>query len=175
MSLHDRNDAFDDSIVNFGSGGSMFSTIVDLLQWAKSGLGDSLLDTDTVKRRHEFKPTDFIMQYLGIHKSDFIDSAGWFGHGGDAFGSTTRAYKNDDTGQSFASAVNTCNYSTLHAKGFEILVDNGQIGTSSPVSPPTVTPSSAPSPPTSNTGNILVSASLLLILAVPLFGALFTL
>lgn len=68
MSLHDRNDAFDDSIVNFGSGGSMFSTIVDLLQWAKSGLGDSLLDTDTVKRRHEFKPTDFIMQY-GLQNS----------------------------------------------------------------------------------------------------------
>ena len=45
----------------------MYSTIVDLLAWAKSGLRDSILEPETVKIRHEFKPTDFIMQYgLGI-------------------------------------------------------------------------------------------------------------
>ncbi|KAL7546869.1 hypothetical protein ACHAWF_010203 [Thalassiosira exigua] len=132
-SIGDRDDDFVDSIVNFGSGGSMYSTIVDLLQWSKSGLGDSLLEPHTVEKRHKFKPTSLLLPYgLGLHlwvdalppPVDSTITSDWFGHGGDALGSNARSYKNDKIGAAFASSVNSCNFSSLHGEAFKILLED---------------------------------------------------
>jgi len=128
VALHYRNDDFYDSIVNTGTGGSMFSTIQDLLQWAKSGVGDSLLSPETVTTRHEFKPTNLLISYgLGMHTIQAIpvneEFGLWYGHNGDAFNSNARATKSDEHGISFASALNSCgSVSTIHDDGMTILV-----------------------------------------------------
>lgn len=141
VSLGYRNDEFFDSICQVGTGGSMYSTITDLLQWAKSGVGDSLLSPETVAARHTFNPTSILVAYgLGM-MATMIETdygTGWYGHDGDAFGSNTRASKNDELGVSFASAINTCGSEGLHAEGMKILVSDIMADdSSSPTSSPT--------------------------------------
>ena len=157
VSVGYRNDAFMDSIVSVGTGGSMYSTIVDLLEWAKSGVGDSLLSPESVSARHVFKQTGLYLQYgIGMHQK--LGDPDWYGHGGDAFGSNSLAYKNDDTGAAFASAFNTCGYSGLHDDGFGIIIKDMQ---DSEISTTPTTPSEASSnsgqginePPTSVAGS----------------------
>ena len=124
IALHYRNDEFSDSIVNTGTGGAIYSTIQDLLQWAKFGVGDSLLSPETVTARREFKPTSLIISYgLGMHVIPLKEDFGlWYGHDGDAFNSNARAAKSDEHGVSFASAENTCGYEGLHDDGMTVLV-----------------------------------------------------
>ena len=127
VSLGYRNDEFFNSICQVGTGGSMYSSITDLLQWAKSGVGDSLLSPETVAERHIFNLTSLAIPYgLGVMET-IIETdygVGWFGHDGDAFGSNARASKNDELGVSFASAINTCGYGGLHTEGMKILVSD---------------------------------------------------
>lgn len=57
---------FSRGIVMTGSSGAINSNIADLLVWAKSGTGDSLLSAEMVKRRHQYDevaPTDFYLAY----------------------------------------------------------------------------------------------------------------
>ena len=123
VSVGDGDDALMDAIVSTGTGGAIYSTIQDLLQWAKSGLGDDLLSAESVEKRHEFKTTNEFIQYgLGIHRDYLGDIVpDWYGHSGDAFGSNTRAFRKDDGTQAFASAINSCGYGALHGLGFKIL------------------------------------------------------
>lgn len=46
-SVGDRDDARMDAIVSAGTGGAIYSTIRDLLRWARSGLGDDVLSKDS--------------------------------------------------------------------------------------------------------------------------------
>lgn len=169
-----RNDEFFDSIVNTGTGGAMYSSITDLLQWAKSGVGDSLLAPETVAARHIFYPTSLVYSYgLGMHLMLVDPALGtWYGHDGDAFGSNARAAKNDDIGASFASAINSCGSELLHGEGMAILVKDlmGEDGSSTnapSVSPPdgrTSAPSSeqgsatSTAAPSSSQGSVETSA-----------------
>jgi CubicO group peptidase (beta-lactamase class C family) len=102
--------------VNTGTGGGMYSTIEDLLRWAKSGTGDSLLTMATVKARHDYRPISPLGIPYGLGQFVFPEQlpelpafvGGFYGHDGDTIGFSTWAFKNDENGISFASNLNTC-------------------------------------------------------------------
>lgn len=123
VSVGFRDDEFADSIVNTGTAGSMYSSITDLLQWAKSGVGDSLLSPEIVAARHVFNPVSLVFSYgLGMHLTLIEEKYGrWYGHDGDALGSNAQAAKSDELNASYASAINSCGYGDLHSDGMKIL------------------------------------------------------
>ena len=87
-----------------GAGG-MTSTIADLLGWAVSGNGNSLLDDATAEQRAadpEVLP-EGVPYGLGI-----IDFGGWLGHSGEAIGWEAMAIQNPETGAAIAVAGNGC-------------------------------------------------------------------
>lgn len=112
------------TIVMSGIGGAINSNIYDLLAWAKSGTGDALLQPETVQLRSQrIVGAPYVETYLdyGIAQyryASFLFTTpspanffqGWVGHGGDAFGFDSKAFRNDGLNASFASAGNTCNY-----------------------------------------------------------------
>jgi hypothetical protein len=150
VSVGFRDDELADSIVNTGTAGSMYSSIPDLLQWAKSGVGDSLLSPETVAARHIFNPVSMVYSYgLGMHLTLIEEEYGrWYGHNGDALGSNAQAAKSDELNASYASAINSCGYGGLHSDGMRILAkdlmssdDNNS--TKAPSSTPAETSASA--------------------------------
>lgn len=99
------------SVVNFGSGGSMYSTISDLLKWASSGTGDDLLTPETLAKRHVYVPLGPIRHYgIGQYKlvASGEDIDGWYGHDGDSLGFSSVAYRHDEHEAAFAAAASTC-------------------------------------------------------------------
>ena len=110
-------------IVMAGTGGAISSTIVDLLTWAKSGTGDSLLSAETVELRHQYDSLLLagvaygMAQYVFPDELTSIEVLGlgylkdWYGHSGDAFGFGANAFKNDILNASIATGANTCSYS----------------------------------------------------------------
>lgn len=92
--------------VSFTQGaGGMTSTIADLLGWASSGSGSSLLDDATAAQRAatpELLP-EGVPYGLGI-----IDFGGWLGHSGEAIGWEALAIQNPETGAAIAVAGNGC-------------------------------------------------------------------
>jgi D-alanyl-D-alanine carboxypeptidase len=92
--------------VSFTQGaGGMNSTIGDLLGWAKSGSGSSLLSDAMAEQRVSNLQTlpEGIDYGLGI-----IDLIGWLGHPGEAIGWEAMAIQNPDTGAAIAVAGNGC-------------------------------------------------------------------
>ena len=100
----------------------MSSTISDLLAWAASGVGDTLLAPETLVERHEYHPMggpDSLNRFrtygLGQHTQEYIwffdygVPGDWRGHGGDAFGFASLAMRSDLHNASFAAVANTCN------------------------------------------------------------------
>ena len=99
------------SVVNFGSGGSMYSTIANLLKWASTGTGDDLLTPETLAKRHVYVPMGPLRHY-GIGQYKLVvsgeDIDGWYGHDGDSFGFSSVAYRHDEHEAAFAAAASTC-------------------------------------------------------------------
>jgi len=92
--------------VSFTQGaGGMNSTIGDLLGWAKSGSGSSLLsDTMAEQRVSNLQALPEGIDYgFGI-----IDLSGWLGHPGEAIGWEAMAIQNPETGAAIAVAGNGC-------------------------------------------------------------------
>ncbi len=86
-------------------GGGMTSTIADLLGWAESGVGNSLLEPATADERltsFELLAEGFFYG-LGVMELD-----PWFGHEGEAIGWEAFALTNPDSGVSIAIAGNGC-------------------------------------------------------------------
>jgi len=86
-------------------GGGMTSTIADLLGWAESGSGNSLLDPATAELRVDSVQVlvQGIPYGLGI-----MPLAPWIGHEGEAIGWEAFAVTDPETGVSVAVAGNGC-------------------------------------------------------------------
>jgi CubicO group peptidase (beta-lactamase class C family) len=131
-------------IVMAGTAGAINSNIIDLLAWAKSGTGDSLLKQEAVSRRHQVGkgyPGYGIAQY---EDTDHVLSPGWRGHAGDALGYEALAFHNKELGVSFAGAINTCGgaaYFTLYPALFDIVAEEVK-GYTNPTPTPTAVSSS---------------------------------
>lgn len=85
-------------------GGAMASTIGDLLTWAESTAGNTLLDDDLATQRLQTAPIPGGIDYgLGIFKV-----GSWYGHEGEAIGWEALSVTDPDTGVSVALAANGC-------------------------------------------------------------------
>ena len=115
---------FSQAVVQFGSAGSFTSTIGDLLHWAQSGTGDSLLSNPMLEKRHMYKNPISDLQTYGITQYIFNPETfagtgfeGWYGHDGSTFGFSTTALKNDGLGgAAMAVGANSCSFA-LYAFG----------------------------------------------------------
>ena len=149
------------SLVVVGTGGSMSSTISDLLAWAASGVGDTLLAPETLVERHEYHPMggpDSLNRFrtygLGQHTQEYIwffdygVPGDWRGHGGDSFGFASLAMRSDLHNASFAAVSNTCNLpeiNTAALKKFNSDLEARAAATEAPTAQtmePTATPES---------------------------------
>jgi D-alanyl-D-alanine carboxypeptidase len=84
-------------------GGGMYATIGDLLGWAESTAGNSLLGDELAQQRLETAPIPGGIDYgLGIFKI----GTNWYGHEGEALGWEALAVTDPDTGVSVAIAMN---------------------------------------------------------------------
>jgi CubicO group peptidase (beta-lactamase class C family) len=156
-------------IVMAGTAGAMNTNIFDLLAWAKSGTGDSLLTQEAVTRRHQVGKG---YSGYGIAQYDYKDThsyssgpPGWRGHAGDALGYEALAFHNKELGVSFAGAVNSCGGAaviTLEPALFDIVAEEFK-GYTNPTPIPTVVSSS----------DTLVTSSVVGVLC--LIGAIFCL
>ena len=117
-----------------GGSGAMSSDITDLLAWAKSGTGDSLLGAGMVEKRHQYDqvvPTAGALAY-GMAQYKFADGyvdfavpyyKDFYGHSGDALGFGANAVRNDVLNVSIATAANTCGYSDIHDNIVRVVAD----------------------------------------------------
>jgi len=92
-------------VVVAGGGGAAYATIGDLLTYAESGLGNSLISPAMRAERTKWKPLKEGIEYgLGlIDKGD-----GWIGHSGDAFGYSANSSLPNTTLDHPPSARSTC-------------------------------------------------------------------
>ena len=111
----------------------MSSTISDLLAWAASGVGDTLLAPETLVERHEYHPMggpDSLNRFrtygLGQHTQEYIwffdygVPGDWRGHGGDSFGFASLAMRSDLHNASFAAVANTCNLAEINTAALKV-------------------------------------------------------
>ena len=111
----------------------MTSTIGDLLNWATSGVGDTLLAPETLVERHDYHPMGgpdsfnrFRTYGLGQHTQEYIWFADygvpgdWRGHGGDSFGFASLAMRSDLHKASFAAVANTCNLAEINTAALKV-------------------------------------------------------
>lgn len=101
-----------------GAAGSMWSTLTDMLIWAKSGAGNSLLSDETSAKRLEWSELDGGMrQYgMGVHSmyqlpppEDPLDIfSNYWGHSGEAFGYESMSGHDAESGGSFFVATTSC-------------------------------------------------------------------
>ena len=101
-----------------GAAGSMWSTLSDMLIWAKSGTGNSLLSDETSAKRLELGELDGgLRQYgMGIHSMYQLPSpedpsnifANYWGHSGEAFGYESISGHDAESGGSFFVATTSC-------------------------------------------------------------------
>lgn len=133
-------------IVQVGIAGSMYSTIGELLEWAKSGTGDVLLSPASIEARHQY---DTVLEKgslgYGISQFEYLfeGAENWYGHSGGTLGYYTDAYKNDALGgASFASGANSCSGNL----GLEfLLLYTGELTSRAPIFP-TSAPNTALAP-----------------------------
>ena len=118
-----------------GTGGAMTSTIGDLVSWADSAVGDTLLMPATVAERHKRLPmggpdelSRFMSYGLGQEKQYYFVYDGveygapgdWIGHGGDSFGFASLAMRSDQHNASFAAVANTCNLAEINTAALKV-------------------------------------------------------
>ena len=123
------------SLVVVGTGGAMTSTIGDLVSWADSAVGDTLLMPATVAQRHKRLPmggpdelSRFMSYGLGQEKQYYFVYDGveygapgdWIGHGGDSFGFASLAMRSDQHNASFAAVANTCNLAEINTAALKV-------------------------------------------------------
>jgi D-alanyl-D-alanine carboxypeptidase len=85
-------------------GGGMYSTIGDLLGWAQSTAGNTLLGGELAAQRLRTAPLPEGISYgLGIMQVD-----DWYGHEGEAIGWEALSVTDPDSGVSVAIAMNGC-------------------------------------------------------------------
>ena len=104
-----------------------------MLEWAKSGTGDSLLSAETVQKRHQYDeqvPTAFALaygmaqyKYVPGYVESFPFYKDFYGHSGDALGFGANAMRNDVLNVSIATADNTCGYDGLHDMVVEVVTE----------------------------------------------------
>ena len=138
----------------------MSSTISDLLAWAASGVGDTLLAPETLVERHEYHPMggpDSLNRFrtygLGQHTQEYIwffdygVPGDWRGHGGDSFGFASLAMRSDLHNASFAAVANTCNLAEINVAALKVynedLVARDAV-TEAPTTAQTMEPTAAP-------------------------------
>ena len=138
----------------------MTSTIGDLLNWATSGVGDTLLAPETLVERHDYHPMGgpdsfnrFRTYGLGQHSQEYIWFADygvpgdWRGHGGDSFGFASLAMRSDLHKASFAAVANTCNLAEINVAALKVynedLVARDAV-TEAPTTAQTMEPTAAP-------------------------------
>jgi D-alanyl-D-alanine carboxypeptidase len=85
-------------------GGGMTATISDLLGWAASGSGNSLLDETTVEQRMELQ----VLPELIAYGQGMMVLGPWIGHEGEAIGWEALALQDPATGTAVAMAGNGC-------------------------------------------------------------------
>ena len=138
----------------------MSSTISDLLAWAASGVGDTLLAPETLVERHEYHPMggpDSLNRFrtygLGQHTQEYIwffdygVPGDWRGHGGDSFGFASLVMRSDLHNASFAAVANTCNLpeiNTAALKKFNADLEARAAATEAPTTAQTMEPTAAP-------------------------------
>ena len=88
--------------------GSMYSTIDDLMIWAQSTSGNSLLSEEMQAKRLEITDDPSLHYGLGV-----MQFGQMYGHEGDAFGMQALELFNPTTGQALAIGSNTCGNSAL--------------------------------------------------------------
>ncbi len=113
----------------------MTSTIGDLVSWADSAVGDTLLMPETVAERHKRLPmggpdelSRFMSYGLGQEKQYYFVYDGveygapgdWIGHGGDSFGFASLAMRSDQINASFAAVANTCNLAEINTAALKV-------------------------------------------------------
>lgn len=99
----DVNTANGQWYMTFGrEGGGAYATLPDLGTWAKSCVGNNLLDKTTVTEREQTTDINAGAYGLGI-----INEGDWWGHTGQVLGYEALAVCNPDTGRAVALAVNS--------------------------------------------------------------------
>lgn len=164
-------------VVQVGIAGSMYSTIGELLEWAKSGTGDVLLSPASVEARHQYD-TPLERDSIGYGISQFeykcCGYENWYGHSGGTLGYSTDAYRNNVLGgASFASGANTCDgnlgLSFLALYTSELISRSSSNSTNTPTTTPTTVPaptSTEPAPTTMPSSLAPVSRPSLLVATV---------
>jgi D-alanyl-D-alanine carboxypeptidase len=106
-------------------GGGMYTTIGDLLGWAQSTSGNTLLGDDLAQQRLETAPIGGGIDYgLGIFKI----GTNWYGHEGEALGWEALAVTDPDTGVSVAIAMNGAGGQFLYFANFlDTLYPDGNV------------------------------------------------
>ena len=137
----------------------MTSTIGDLLSWATSGVGDTLLAPETLVERHDYHPMGgpdsfnrFRTYGLGQHTQEYIWFADygvpgdWRGHGGDSFGFASLAMRSDQNNASFAAVANTCNLAEINTAALKVYNEDlvARDATEAPTTAQTFEPTAAP-------------------------------
>ena len=103
--VEDPTDATDWNTSFTQGGGGAYATIGDLLGWAESTVGSTLLSDELAAQRLETAPLREGFQYgLGILEL----GTSWYGHAGEALGWEALAVTDPDTGVSVAVAMNGC-------------------------------------------------------------------
>ena len=149
------------ALVVVGTGGAMTSTIGDLVRWADSAVGDTLLMPATVAQRHKRLPmggpdelSRFMSYGLGQEKQYhfFYDGVeygvpgDWIGHGGDSFGFASLAMTIERKA-SFAAVANTCNLAELNTAALKVYNEDlvaRDATTEAPTTAQTFEPTAAP-------------------------------
>ena len=139
----------------------MTSTIGDLVSWADSAVGDTLLMPATVAERHKRLPmggpdelSRFMSYGLGQEKQYhfFYDGVeygvpgDWLGHGGDSFGFASLAMTIERKA-SFAAVANTCNLAELNTAALKVYNEDlvaRDATTEAPTTAQTFEPTAAP-------------------------------
>lgn len=107
------------SMSTISGAGSMYSTIDDLMIWAQSNSGNSLLSEEMQAKRLEITDDPSLHYGLGI-----MQFGQMYGHEGDAFGMQALELFNPTTGQALAIGSNTCgNALLLYALAVSIFPD----------------------------------------------------
>jgi D-alanyl-D-alanine carboxypeptidase len=135
------------SFVEFGSGGGTYSTITDLLQWAKSGTGDSLLSESTIEQRHNYT-TDLSGALYGLAQFEWSTAKikelaafdGWYGHNGQVFAFDAYAFRNKNNTAAFVGASNSCNYFDAMLQAWYIYIEELASRNATTVEQPTLAP-----------------------------------
>lgn len=106
------------TVASTRSGGAMQLKLDEMLVWAKSGTGDTLLSNKTVQARHDartsfslFDPRSYGLYQYEWKENNFDvykNAAGLYGHDGQTLGTVANTYRHHGDGFAVAGALNSC-------------------------------------------------------------------